>query len=69
MCLDISTKKKEKIGIETKQDSAIHWMERDMSTGVIYNRAHLLVSVVISIGPNTVDVLVIMVSSGIHRSV
>ena len=40
-----------------------------MSTGVTYNRSHLLVSVVISIGPNTVDVLVIIVSSVIHRSV
>ena len=40
-----------------------------MSTGVTYNRAHLLVSVVIAIGPNTVDVLVIIASSVIHRSV
>ena len=40
-----------------------------MSTGVTYNLAHLLVSVVNSIGPNTVDVLVVIVSSVIHRSV
>ena len=46
--------------METKRDTAVHWMEIDMSRCTTYNRVHLLDLVDILIGPNMVDFLVTM---------
>ena len=51
--------------METKRDMATYWMERDRSTSTTHNRAHLLDSVDISIGPN-MCFFVTLVSSVVH---
>ena len=51
--------------LEIKRDTATYWMERDNVNMYTYNRAHLLDSVDIYIGPNMVDFLVTIVSSEI----
>ena len=55
--------------METKRNTAIHWIEKDKSTCTTYNRAHLLDAVDISIGPNMADCLVTVASSVVPKSV
>ena len=55
--------------METKQDMAVHWMEKSVSKCTTCNRAHLLDLVDISIGQKTVDFLVTIVFSVVHKSV
>ena len=59
----------QRIGMEIKRETAIYWIEKDMSTSTTYNRPHLLDSVDILIGPNMVGFLVIIVSSVVYKSV